>query len=95
MYKTYKDNEKTIIYPEGNLFEEESENLRLCIIDLINTGEKHLCFDLSNVEIMCSSALLIFLVLSKQVNNNDISYEFIKINPSILDLLKVGKIIKD
>jgi len=95
MYKTYKEKEKTIIYPEGNLFEEESENLRLCIIGLINTGEKHLCFDLSKVEIMCSRALLIFLVLSKQVNNDGISYEFIKTNPSILDLLKAAKIIKN
>jgi len=92
MCEVNKNKNQTIIIPKGNLIEERCQKFRQCIVNLLNQNIKNICFDLSNVEIISTEALLILFQLSKKITQTGIQVtNSSQIN---LDLLELTKIIQ-
>ncbi len=80
---TYIKNGVFVIELEGRLDIQYADNLGQSIIDVVDTGEKYLLFDLKKLKFMDSSGLRIFIGLKRQLSELKGDVKIVNMNSNI------------
>lgn len=91
--KTRKSGEVMIIELEGRLDVHLSLEIEQAVNDIIDSGERHLVFDLSKVQYLSSSGLRIFIAAMRRLKGLDGSLKLANMNDSVKKIFKVVELI--